>query len=236
MGWDMSGLLSLNWQLFEDLNQHATKSSLLGHLMIVGAQDVIFVLPLLLLALWFGMARWSPLAKTEAAADNGVGKQSARSPRVVAQQLALMTAVAVVVALVANQVAAKLFPEQRPFITHPSQVLPHQLITHPADQSFPSDHETVASAIAIMLIVLAVWLRTSFARLRRLALLLALLAVVCALYIGVARVYVGVHYPGDILGGGVCGAIGAAVAVWLRRFVAPLLSPIVSLAERLKLA
>jgi undecaprenyl-diphosphatase len=232
----MSGLLSLNWQFFEDLNQHATKSSLLGHLMIVGAQDVIYVLPLLLLALWFGMARWSPLAKNEAGPGAGTGKQSAGSVRVVAQQLALMTAVAVVVALVANQVAARLFPEQRPFITHPSQVLPHQLITHPADQSFPSDHETVASAIAIMLIVVAVWLRAAFARLRRLALLLAVLAVVCALYIGVARVYVGVHYPGDILGGGVCGAIGAAVAVWLRRFVAPLLSPIVSLAERLKLA
>lgn len=232
----MSGLLSLNWQLFEDLNQHATKSSLLGHLMIVGAQDVIFVLPLLLLALWFGMARWSPLAKNEVDADNGTGKQSAGSLRLVAQQLALMTVVAVVVALVANQVAARLFPEQRPFITHPSQVLPHQLITHPADQSFPSDHETVASAIAIMLIVVAVWLRVAFARLRQLALLLAVLAVVCALYIGVARVYVGVHYPGDILGGDVCGAIGAAIALWLRRYVAPLLAPIVGLAERLKLA
>ena len=232
----MSGLLSLNWQLFEDLNQHATKSSLLGHVMIVGAQDVIFLLPLLLLALWCGLARWSPLAKNETAAGNDMGKQGAGSVRVVAQQLALMTAVAVVVALVANQVAARLFPEQRPFITHPSQVLPHQLIAHPADQSFPSDHETVASAIAIMLVVLAVWLRAAFGRLRQLALLLAVLAVVCALYIGVARIYVGVHYPGDILGGGVCGAIGAAVAVWLRRFVAPLLSPIVGLAERLKLA
>ena len=223
----MSGLLALNWNLFEDLNLHASKASALGKIMILGANDAIVVLPLLLLALWFALAKWSPLAKADTAGGMG-------SARAIAQQLALLACLAVVVSLVVNQVAARVLPEQRPFITHPSQT--HLLIAHAADKSFPSDHESVASAIAIMLIVVAVWLRAASARLRQLALLLALVGVICALYIGVSRIYVGVHYPGDILGGIGCGAIGAAVASGARRFTAPVLNPIVRLAERLKLA
>lgn len=224
----MSGLLALNWNLFEDLNLHASKTSVLGKIMILGANDAIVALPLLLLALWFALAKWSPLAKADTtdAAAGGV--------RTAAQQLALLACLAVVIALAANQVAAHLLPEQRPFITHPSQT--HLLIAHAADKSFPSDHESIASAIAIMLIVVAVWLRAASARLRQLAVIIALVGVVFALYIGVSRIYVGVHYPGDILGGVGCGAIGAAVASGARRFTAPVLNPIVRLAERLKLA
>lgn len=202
--------------------------------MIAGANDAIVALPLLLLALWFGLAKWSPFAREDTATS--AAKRDAGSARAVAQQLAILTCVAVVVSLAINQVAARVFPEQRPFITHPGQVLPHQLISHAADMSFPSDHESVASAIAIMLIVAAVWLRVASSRLRRFASILALIGVVCALYIGVARVYVGVHYPGDILGGIGCGAIGAAVASGARRLIAPALNPIVRLAEWLKLA
>lgn len=231
----MSGLLALNWQLFEDLNLHASKGTLLGKIMIAGANDAIVALPLLLLALWLGLAKWSPFTR-EDATMTGTPRRDTGSPRAGAQQLAILACVAVVVSLAVNQVAAHMIPEQRPFVTHPSQVLPHQLIPHPADMSFPSDHESVASAIAIMLIVVAVWLHAASSRLRRFAIILALLGVVCALYIGVSRIYVGVHYPGDILGGVGCGAIGAAIASGARRFIAPALNPIVRLAERLKLA
>lgn len=223
----MSGLLALNWNLFEDLNLHASKASALGKIMILGANDAIVVLPLLLLALWFALARWSPLAKAETTGGAG-------SVRSVAQQLALLACAAAVISLVANQVAARILPEQRPFVTHPSQT--HLLIAHAADKSFPSDHESIASAIAIMLVVVAVWLRAASQRLRQLAIILAIVGVVCALYIGISRIYVGVHYPGDILGGIGCGAIGAAIASGARRFTAPVLNPIVRLAERLKLA
>lgn len=223
----MSGLLALNWNLFEDLNLHASKASALGKIMILGANDAIVVLPLLLLALWFALAKWSPLAKADTT-------DSAGSVRAVAQQLALLACVAVVVALAVNQVAARILPEQRPFITHPSQT--HLLIAHAADKAFPSDHESVASAIAIMLVIVAVWLRTASARLRQLAIIVALVGVVVALYIGVSRIYVGVHYPGDILGGIGCGAVGAAIATGARRFTAPVLNPVVRLAERFKLA
>lgn len=223
----MSGLLALNWNLFEDLNLHASKSSAPGKFMILGANDAILALPLLLLALWFALAKWSPLGKAETTGGAG-------SVRASAQQLALLACAAVAISLAVNQVAARVLPEQRPFVTHPSQT--HLLIAHAADMSFPSDHESVASAIAIMLIVIAVWLRAASARIRQLAIILALLGIVCALYIGVSRIYVGVHYPGDILGGVGCGAIGAAIASGVRRFTAPALNPIVRLAERLKLA
>ena len=223
----IADLLRDNWLLFGLLNQPAGHQPLLDPLMMLGANDLIVLVPLCLLVLWFALARWSPLAKAETTGGAG-------SVRAIAQQLALLACAAVVISLVANQVAARILPEQRPFVTHPSQT--HLLIAHAADKSFPSDHESVASAIAIMLIVVAVWLRAASARLRQLAIILAIVGVVCALYIGVSRIYVGVHYPGDILGGVGCGALGAAIASGARRFTAPVLNPIVRLAERLKLA
>lgn len=229
----MSGLLALNWQVFEDLNAHASQGSLAGKIMVFGASDALFVLPVLLLALWFGLAKWSPLARGRASATRPVADTPA-SVRAVAQQLSLLTCLAVALALALNQIAAHVLPEQRPFITHPSQT--HLLIAHAADQSFPSDHETVASAIAIMLVIVAVWLHAASERQRMLAVTLAVLGVLCAVLIGVSRIYVGVHYPGDILGGLGCGAIGAGVAAAARRIATPVLNPIVRLAERLKLA
>src|SRR5258708_32117023 len=64
----LDDLLRANWQVFEAINQRAGHQSLLDPLMVVGAQDVIFVLPLLLLALWFAVARWAPLGRVAAAA------------------------------------------------------------------------------------------------------------------------------------------------------------------------
>src|SRR5260221_5495176 len=63
----LDDLLRANWQVFEAINQRAGHQPLLDPLMVVGAQDVIFVLPLLLLALWFAVARWAPLGRAAAA-------------------------------------------------------------------------------------------------------------------------------------------------------------------------
>jgi membrane-associated phospholipid phosphatase len=72
------------------------------------------------------------------------------------------------------------------------------------DYSFPSDHSVIAGALATGMLFFS----------RRLGIVAILLAVTVAF----ARVYAGVHYPGDVLGGLVLGAlVAAAVARVLRR-------------------
>jgi undecaprenyl-diphosphatase len=77
------------------------------------------------------------------------------------------------------------------------------LVPRTRDFSFPSDHATVAGAVAAGL-----WLVD-----RRLGRLVAGLAVVMAL----SRVYVGAHYPGDVVAGL---ALGAAAALAVNRLAA----------------
>ncbi|SDN75693.1 undecaprenyl-diphosphatase [Paenibacillus sp. yr247] len=89
------------------------------------------------------------------------------------------------------------FYRDRPFVTH--TVL--QLIAHPANASFPSDH-----AIGAFVIATSIWI---FRR-KEGKLWLALAA--C---IAFSRVWTGVHYPSDVLAGAV---IGIAAAVGVHQF------------------
>jgi undecaprenyl-diphosphatase len=79
----------------------------------------------------------------------------------------------------------------RPFIAHHV----HMLLPHVADSSFPSDHMTGSMAIAM-----ALWYYN-----RKLGTPLVLVS----LFIGLSRIYVGHHYPTDVLGGILVGAIAA---------------------------
>lgn len=76
----------------------------------------------------------------------------------------------------------------------------------PTDSSFPANAASVAFAMAT-----AVFLRH-----RRLGGALYTLAA----FWGISRVYSGVHYPSDIIGGAVIGAIAALLAASLVRFLA----------------
>jgi undecaprenyl-diphosphatase len=111
------------------------------------------------------------------------------------QRLAVVTFFAVLAAVALAAVVAHFVFEARPFVTDGST---HQLINHTADNGFPSDHATFAFAAAGALLV---WRRGP-----------GLLCLAAASLIAVSRVYVGVHWPSDVLAGGVVG-LGAGYAV-----------------------
>ncbi|WP_051271050.1 undecaprenyl-diphosphatase [Shimazuella kribbensis] len=79
----------------------------------------------------------------------------------------------------------------RPFVAHHV----HMLLPHVADSSFPSDHTTGSMAIALAICFYN----------RKLGIPLILVA----LLIGFSRIYVGHHYPTDVLGGILIGAVTA---------------------------
>jgi undecaprenyl-diphosphatase len=101
-------------------------------------------------------------------------------------------------ALLIAQPIANTIDRARPFVAHPAQA--HLLIGRSTDPSFPSDHATGAFAIAV-----AVWLYD-----RTFGVIFLALAIV----LGFARVYVGTHYPGDVLGGAILGALVAIALRW----------------------
>lgn len=243
----MSELLHINWNLFEAINAGAGHQPLLDKVMKFGANDMILIVPLLLLALWFGLAFWA--APTSVVASSS--SEAARGLRAAGERLALLACLAVVVALGINLTLGHLIYEPRPFVSDPDAV--HKLISHAADASFPSDHEAVISSVVTVLIIYALLALARSAKVapaqrgnpaamqalrreRALAVTLAVVGVIAMLFIGVARVYVGVHYPGDIAGGAVCGLIGGGFASALRRVAEPALGPLVRIARRLRLA
>lgn len=248
----MSGVISLiqqdNWHLFLEINGMAGRHALLDTLMVMSASDLIFLMPLLLLAFWFAVARFSPVLSVL-----GLAGPTRLGARRLAQEMALIGCAAVAFALAFNLALAHLVYEPRPFISHPQA--DHLLMSYSADASFPSDHTAVAFAVATTLclyleLAVASWVRSvAQSRLGELGdvvmgsrvplgapALLAGVALLAAVTIGFARVYVGVHYPGDIAGGAACGFVAASLLVILRPRLEPVLDGIIGLAERLRLA
>jgi undecaprenyl-diphosphatase len=95
------------------------------------------------------------------------------------------------VALGINGIIAHFYYRDRPFITHAV----YQLIKHPANASFPSDHATGAFVIAT-----AIWLF----RKRD-----GIVWLFIAGFIALSRIWTGVHYPSDVIVGTFIGAITA---------------------------
>lgn len=211
----MPSVLHENYQFFVDLNQYAGRIPVLDSLMVFGANDLIFFFPLLLLLLWGRPALLRRRALRPGEED------IIRSCRATF----LWSCAAAVLALAFNLGLSRVIFEPRPFVTH----VVHLLITHPADDSFPSDHAAVSFALAGTLVFsLPSWLVLAWKqrvplteeqgwRMLLLPLILMGLAVLMACTIGIARVFVGVHYPLDILGGAASGLAAAGVMTALRR-------------------
>ena len=106
-----------------------------------------------------------------------------------------------------NLILKPLVGRLRPFLLNPDLAL---LITPPGDASFPSGH-TAASFAAVFA------LKTAGSPLWKPALVLAVL-------IAFSRLYLYVHWPSDVLGGAVLGAVvgwtGARLAMLVSQWIA----------------
>ncbi len=115
-------------------------------------------------------------------------------------------------ALAINQPIGSAIDRVRPYAVIPAM---HLLVDKTADVSFPSDHATIAGAVAAGLFLVS----------RR----LGLIAVVAAVAMAFARVYVGARYPGDVVAGLL---LGASVTLLLSGLAAPVLEPMLRAIAR----
>jgi undecaprenyl-diphosphatase len=127
------------------------------------------------------------------------------------------------VGLIVNVVLSTIWYHDRPFVTHPHQTV--LLIHHGSDNGFPSDHATVAFAIAFGVFVFS----------RRVGIVFLLVAAMISL----DRIFVGVHYPVDIVASVLIG-LGSALLVgvpgrpyliWLVRQISRATDPVVAAAR-----
>jgi undecaprenyl-diphosphatase len=164
------------------INGLAGHSTALDISMKLFAKDIIVLMPFILIVLWFWPA----------------GAERAKN-----QRLAACAFLAVFLALGFASLLGHLYHEARPFTSDLSTKL---LVSHSADNGFPSDHATVVFAVTGATIY---WRR-----------LLGFACLALAVLVAVARVYVGVHWPSDVIAGA---TIGLFAGLLLARF-APLLS------------
>ncbi len=166
------------------INRFAQRTGWLHGLMTfyAGTLGIVLLVPLLLAGWWLARQR--------------------RDPAVLAA--AVWAALGTLVAVGVNQPIVNAVAEKRPYASIPHVLL---LVGRSADYGFPSDHATMAGAVAAGLYYVN----------RR----LGLIAWVVAVLLAFSRVYVGAHYPHDVAAGL---ALGAAVIVVGQFAARPLLT------------
>jgi len=127
----------------------------------------------------------------------------------------IWSGIGTLVAVAVNQPIVHAVAERRPYTSIPNALL---LVGRSADYGFPSDHATMAGAVATGLLYVN----------RRLGVLTWCVAVLMAF----SRVYVGAHYPHDVAAGL---ALGATVIVLGRIVVHPLLRTLLHRLARTRL-
>lgn len=106
-----------------------------------------------------------------------------------------------ILALLFNVVISHIWFRPRPFVTLPKGSF-EQLIPHPADASFPSDHTAGSFGFAAGSWKQSEgWVSKSFT--------------ILAILVAIARVYCGLHWPTDVLAGVVIGIVSAVI---MRKF------------------
>ncbi|NMP21231.1 phosphatase PAP2 family protein [Sulfobacillus harzensis] len=173
------GVNSFDFYVQHWVNAPAGHNAILDLLGVVLAKFAPEIWALIFIVMWF----WPPYRRTRA------------------RRAVVYSVVAGVVALVINVIISHVTPYRpRPFVLEPHLV--HQLITHPKDTSFPSDHAAGSFGFAIGLLYAGVgdgiW------------------ALILAFAVAWARVFVGVHWPTDVLFGGLVGVVAGFLVLGVR--------------------
>lgn len=158
----MADFLSLNQDLFFYIFNFSGQNFILDSLMVFGAEYVIFMMIFLALFLSF---------------RKGVKDK----------KILLLIILSLGVAFILLKTFGKIIDYPRPFVQFPIQ----PLISHSADDSFPSDHTIILSVIAFSYF----YYRSKY----------TLIFMMGMAVTGLARIFVGVHFPLDIVGGIVLG-------------------------------
>ncbi len=170
-------LEDLNYTLFAWMNATPDSPAWLIQAAILIARDLINIVPLLAVVLWL----WGPRDQLSAL-----------------RQLVIKMGMAIVVSLTVSWVMGHVFPHDRPFVDG----VGYNFLHHAPDDSYPSDHGTVAFTFALAFLFWhRLWSGT------------VLMGV--ALLIAWSRVYLGVHWPLDMLGGLLVGISGCLSAQML---------------------
>lgn len=127
------------------------------------------------------------------------------------RHIAIKCGLTTILGLLFNQIILLFYQRQRPY----EHGLTHLIIAKSQDPSFPSDHATVAAAIAFTLLLVR----------DRQALWFCFLAVL----ISFSRVFVGTHYVTDVLGGSLIGAIAALLIILIYDKIKPITDYLVKL-------
>src|SRR3989442_1517990 len=169
----------------DQINELAGHISALDTLMKLAASDLIYLVVPLAFALWF---------------LPGVSAERALRQRV---WLAVMTSA--IAGLLLAALVTHLYSDTRPFVSRSETRL---LVSHAADNGFPSEHATVSFAVAGTLIWWRRWI--------------GLIVIFVASLIAFARVFVGVHWPSDVAAGAAIGLATGALSAKIESWWTPL--------------
>jgi undecaprenyl-diphosphatase len=160
-------LMNMDFHLFQMINHLAGIVTVLNPIMRLLSQDAEYIFYLGVIVYWF--------------------TRIAKNRRMVTE--ALLSAC---LGMAISGLLGHLFYRDRPFVAH--SVL--QLIPHPANASFPSDHAVAAFSIAM-----AIWyFRKSAGK----------IWLILAACIAFSRIWTGVHYPSDVIAGTFIGILSAS--------------------------
>ncbi|NMD69069.1 phosphatase PAP2 family protein [Bacillus sp. DNRA2] len=97
----------------------------------------------------------------------------------------------------------KLYPRQRPYLTLDKINIPRNPLK---DHSFPSGHTTAIFSVMIPFVLFAP--------------ALSFLLIPAGICVGLSRMYLGLHYPSDVMAGGILGStIGAVCFYFINSFL-----------------